>query len=434
MPNYDINYEDERFKQVENQKQEQLNNINNTYNNMVNQSDSYFQNLVDATNKYSETQQKNQQANTDFAIEQINQQKEQAKKDYTKEQAGAYIDWQKQTKSHQQQMSNSGLQNTGYSATLERDYYTTYQNRIISAKESYDKAVQNYNNSITQAILANNSALAEIANNALQKQLELSLQGFQYKNDLLLRQISDTRDIDNTYYNRWRDVLSQFNTENALKEDVRQYNENMAENKRQYDERMAEERRQYDETMAENKRQYEEQLAYKKEQDRLNMEYQKERDRVSDDQWQKQYNLSLASTYSKSSGSSSNSGSSGSKSGYATGVLEYGTLVDSYGDGNGNTIYTDSYGNTYKMKNGYNPYTGTKNNDVKNGTFSNGYQPNNVNGYELHKTGKTGTINGQEQNIWKTGSVGSERYYYWDGTQNKYISLNSAEKKAFGLS
>ena len=437
MPNYDINYEDERFKQVESQKQEQLNNINNTYNNMVNQSDQFYQKQLDAVNNYADIQKQNQQANTDFAIEQINQQKEQAKKDYTKEQTGAYVDWQKQSNKYganAEQMAAQGMQNTGYSESSQISMYNTYQNRVASAKESYDKAVQNYNNSITQAILANNSALAEIANNALQKQLELSLQGFQYKNDLLQTQINLQRDIDNTYYNRWRDVLNQFNTENALKEDVRQYNENMAENKRQYDERMAEERRQYDETMAENRRQYEEQLAYKKEQDRLNMEYQKERDRVSDDQWQKQYNLSLASTYSKSSGGSSGSGSSGSKSGYATGVLEYGTLVDSYGDGNGNMIYTDSYGNTYKMKDGYNPYTGTKNNDVKNGTFSNGYQPNNVNGYELHKTGKTGTINGQEQNIWKTGSVGSERYYYWDGTQNKYISLNSAEKKAFGLS
>lgn len=394
MPNYDINYEDERFKQVENQKQEQLNNINNTYNNMVNQSDSYFQNLVDATNKYTESQQKNQQANTDFAIEQINQQKEQAKKDYTKEQAGAYIDWQKQTKSHQQQMSNSGLQNTGYSATLERDYYTTYQNRIISAKESYDKAVQNYDNSITQAILANNSALAEIAYNGLKTQLELSLQGFQYKNDLLLRQISDTRDIDNTYYNRWRDVLSQFNTENALKEDVRQYNENMAENKRQYDEKMAEERRQYDETMAENRRQYEEQMAY-----------QKERDKVSDDQWQKQYNLSLASTYSKSSGSSS--GSSSSKS------------------GSSNEITTAYYSGKLP--------SATSNAISSYGTFSNGYQPKGIIGYgtveqatdkngnklttKVTSTTLQGTKTVTTQKVWQT-TDGTK--WIWNGMSMKY--------------
>ena len=401
MPNYDINYEDERFKQVENQKQEQLNNINNTYNNMVNQSDQFYQNQIDAVNNYAELQKQNQQANTDFAIEQINQQKEQAKKDYTKEQAGAYADWQKQSNQYganAEQMAAQGMQNTGFSESSQVSMYNTYQNRVASARESYNKAVLNYDNSIKEAMLANNSALAEIAYKALQSQLELSLQGFQYKNELLQSQINTQRDIDKDYSNRWQNVLSQMNTENQLKENIRQYNENMA---------------------------------YQKEQDRIKMEYQKERDRVSDDQWQKQYNLSLASTYSKSSGGSSGSSSSGSKSGYATGVLEYGTLVDSYGDGNGNTIYTDSYGNTYKMKNGYNPYTGTKNNDVKNGTFSNGYQPNNVNGKELSKSGKTGTINGQTQNIWKTDSG---KYYYWDGTQNKYFALNSAEKKAFGLS
>lgn len=406
MPNYDINYEDERFKQVENQKQEQINNINNTYNNMVNQSDQFYQNQIDAVNNYAELQKQNQQANTDFAIEQINQQKDQAHKDYIKEQTGAYVDWQKQSNQYganAEQMAAQGMQNTGFSESSQVSMYNTYQNRVASARESYNKAVLNYDNSIKEAILANNSALAEIAYKALQSQLELSLQGFQYKNELLQTQINMQRDIDKDYYNRWQNVLSQMNTENTLKENIRQYNENMA---------------------------------YQKEQDRIKMEYQKERDRIADDQWQKQYNLSLASTYSKSSGGSSGSKSSssstsGTKSSYATGVLEYGTLVDSYGDGNGNTIYTDSYGNTYKMKNGYNPYTGTYNNDVKNGTFSNGYQPNNVDGNKLSKSGKTGNINGQEQNIWKTSDG---KYYYWDGTKNRYYELNKSEKKAFGLS
>lgn len=411
MQNYDINYDDDRFKQVESQKQEQLNNINNTYNNIVSQSDSYYQNLVDATNKYAETQQKNQQANTDFAIEQINQQKEQAKKDYTKEQAGAYADWQKQSNKYgvnAEQVASQGLNNTGYSATLERDYYSTYQNRIISAKESYNKAVLNYDNSIKEAMLANNSALAEIAYNALKTQLELSLQGFQYKNDLLLRQISDTQKIDENYYNRWQNVLSQMNTENALKEDVRQYNETMAENKRQYDERMAEERRQYDETMAENRRQYEEQMAY-----------QKERDKVSDDQWQKQYNLSLASTYSKSSGGSSGSKSSSSNSSPKS-----------------NYVYTDWY-------------QGPINSDCQYGTFSTkdtygkSYQPNNIGIYYdskgkkqvkyLKSSGQTvaqmygsGTLTGatganiDNQTVWQYG----KNYYIWDGSQNQYIKMN----------
>ena len=94
-------------------------------------------------------------------------------------------------------------------------------------------------------------------------------------------------------------------------------------------------------------------------------------------------------------------------------------------------IYTDTSGNVYKMKQGYNPYTGTKNSDVSKGTFSNGYQPNNYNGVGLKASGVQGTINGQTQNIWKLND--GTGYVYWDGTKNKYYKLSKAEKKAFGL-
>ena len=383
MPNYDINYEDERFKQVENQKQEQLNNINNTYNNMVNQSDQFYQKQIDAVNNYAEVQKQNQQANTDFAIEQINQQKDQANKDYLKEQTGAYVDWQKQSNKYganAEQMAAQGMQNTGYSESSQVSMYNTYQNRVTSAKESYNKAVLNYDNSIKEAMLANNSALAEIAYNALKTQLELSLQGFQYKNDLLQTQINMQRDIDKDYYNRWQDVQQQINTENTLKENIRQYNENMA---------------------------------YQKEQDRIKMEYQKERDRIADEQWQKQYDLSLANTYSKSSGGSSGSNSSSAeyKKGY---------------------IYTDWY-------------QGPINSDAQYGTFStkdsygNSYQPNNIgkdkdgNVKYLKPSGKTvaemygaGKLTGatganiDNQKVWQYG----KNYYIWDGSQNQYIKMN----------
>ena len=263
-PNYDINYNDERFKTVEREKQETLNNVNNTYNNMISQSDKFYQDQIDAANNYANTQKELQQANTDFAIEKINQQKDQARKDYIKEQTGAYVDWQKQSNQYganAEQIAARGLTNTGYSESSQVSMYNTYQNRMSVAKDSYKRAVLNYDNSIKEAILANNSQLAEIAYNALKSQLELSLQGFQYKNSLLETQINQQREIDKDYYSRWQNVLSQINTENQLKESIRQYEENMA--------------------------------------------YQKERDRIKDEQWQKEYDLSLASKYSSGSGGSS---------------------------------------------------------------------------------------------------------------------------------
>lgn len=79
--------------------------------------------------------------------------------------------------------------------------------------------------------------------------------------------------------------------------------------------------------------------------------------------------------------------------------------------------------------------------------FSNGYQPNNINGYELKKYGKTvGQVFGDSygmtganlnnQNIWQyTTKNGTTKYAIWDGSQNKYVDvtkeLNNEKAKKF---
>lgn len=271
--NYAINYDDERFKTVENEKQDKLNEVNDVYDNMINKSDQFYQNQINAAKDYANTQQDLQNQQTELAVNEINQAKEKAEKDYLKEQRGAYSDWQKQSNQYganAEQMAANGLRGTGYSESSKISMYNTYQNRVSTARESYNLAVQNYDNGIAQARLANNSKLAEIAYQALQTELELSLNGFQYKNQLLQTKINMRNDIDNQYYNRWQNVLSQMNTENALKEQIRQYNEQFA--------------------------------------------YQKKRDKVADTHWKKEFNLAKkASSSSRSGGRSSyNSTSKGS--------------------------------------------------------------------------------------------------------------------------
>ncbi len=87
---------------------------------------------------------------------------------------------------------------------------------------------------------------------------------------------------------------------------------------------------------------------------------------------------------------------------------DLGNNVFMYGEG----------GKTFSFAQGVNPYTGSINPDVKNGTWSNGYQPNNINGEKLSKTGITDVINGVTQNVWQTPD-GTK--WIWDGTQNKYL-------------
>lgn len=231
-----IDYNDQRFKQVESEKQSALDNANNTYNTMINNSDKYYQDQIQASKDYATKQQEIQQANTDFAIEKIEQQKEQTEKDYIKEQKGAYADYQKQTNDYgvnAEQMASSGLSNSGYSESSKVSMYNTYQNRVAIARDSFDRSILNYNNGIKDAQLQNNSALAEIAYNALQKQLELGLQGFQYKNSLLESQLNTQQTIENTYQNKWQAVLDQMNKDREFQESVRQYNESLAFQKQQ---------------------------------------------------------------------------------------------------------------------------------------------------------------------------------------------------------
>lgn len=304
--NYNINYDDERFSQVETGKQQALTEVEQTYGGMINESDKYYQAQIDASKEWANTQQKLQQDNTDFAIEQIEQQKSQANKDYLKEQAGAYTDWQKQSNKYgvnAEQMATNGLANTGFSESSQVSMYNTYQNRVATARESYSKAVLNYDNAIKDAQLQNNSVLAEIAYQSLQTQLELSLQGFQYKNQLIIDQANKKQEVDNTYYNRYQDVLNQMNQENALAEEVRQYNESLQMQKQQ----LQEEIRQYEQSYALQVKQYEENIRqFDKEMERLKkkdaqdhaleiqrLELQKQQARAEQQQWEKEYQLAM---------------------------------------------------------------------------------------------------------------------------------------------
>jgi hypothetical protein len=204
---------------------------------MISQSDKYYDDLVKQSQDWADKQTELQNQQTDLAIKEINQQKEQAKKDYIKDQSGAYADWQKQSNQYganSEEIAAGGLANTGFAESSQVSMYNTYQNRVATAREAFVLAKQNYDNDIAEARLQNSTILAEIAAEAYEKQLQLALEGFQYKNNLILEQANKKLEVENTYYQRYQDVLAQINHENALAEEVRQYNESLAEEKRQH--------------------------------------------------------------------------------------------------------------------------------------------------------------------------------------------------------
>lgn len=247
--NYDINYEDERFTQVKNAEQTALSDLEKTYGGMIEKADQYYEDQITASKEWADKQSQLQQEQTDFTIEQIEQQKAQAQKDYLKEQSGAYVDWRKQSNQYgteAEKMASAGLDRTGFSESSQVSMYNAYQNRVAVARDAVSRAMLNYENGIKDARLQNNAALAEIHFKALQEQLRLSLEGFQYENQLILEQASKKTEIQNVYYNRWQDVLAQVNHENAFAEQIRQHNASLALQQAQFEE----EKRQFNEQLA----------------------------------------------------------------------------------------------------------------------------------------------------------------------------------------
>lgn len=155
----------------------------------------------------------------------------------------------------------------------------------------------------------------------------------------------------------------------------------------------------YENEQAEKRRQYEEQFAYQKEQDKL-----------AQQNWEKEYALSQQSA-ARSSSARSSSSSRGSS-------------------------YTLTNNDSNVVKN---PYTNTVHKDAKNGTFSNGYQPDNVGGSKLSNSGykvsdifnnsaygSTG-VSLSGQSIWTTNG----KYYVWDGSINDYIDVTGKVTYSF---
>ncbi len=150
-----------------------------------------------------------QKEQTDFAIEQINQQKEQAEKDYTKEQQAAYGDYKRQTDpygANAEQMAALGLSRSGYSESSNVAMYTAYQNRVAAARASIEQAKLTFDNAIREAKLTNDINLAKIAQETLEKRLAISMESIVYLGNLEQEKAAAARSIDQTYYNRAQDI------------------------------------------------------------------------------------------------------------------------------------------------------------------------------------------------------------------------------------
>ena len=237
MASYKVDYNDERFTNVTNEKNAELNANDQMYQEMIDSVDTKYNGLQADLDANRAEQEKLLQEQTDFTIDKIEQDRANAQKDYLKEQSGAYVDWQKESNKYganAEQMAASGLTNSGFHESTQVSIYNTYQNRLATARESMVRADQDFTNQIKEAQLQNSSLLAQIASDTLQQKLQLTLEAFQYKNNLITEKANTRRNILSYYDSKWENVLDQINTENALAEEQRQFDESLIEDQRQF--------------------------------------------------------------------------------------------------------------------------------------------------------------------------------------------------------
>ncbi len=336
-----VNYEDDRFKQVENEKQSELNKYNETYNDLINERNNLTNQQQEMVDRWENTQKDIANKNLQYQKDLIEQQRKKAEQAYQNEAKASYIDYQKEVDKYgvsRENVVNNGLSNSGYSESSKVDMYNTYQNRLGTARKSMQDAGLEFDNAIRQAQLSNDETLAQNALTALQNKLNIILEGFNYKSEQENNRLNWNNTINNNYYNRYKDVESQINYENETAEKIRQYNEQM--------------------------------------------EYQKERDRIADEQWQKEYALQQAQSAAQNNYYSS---------------LSNGSSGQDISDGSSNSNNGNSNGDgsiQYNGKTGYNSLTKAvlylKNNGVKGVTTASNVKDLIAKGYLI-----TQTINGK---------------------------------------
>ena len=231
-----VNYDDERFTQVEQDKQNELNKYNQTYDNLIAERENFTQQQQDYVDNWKTTQEQIANDNLNHQLDLYNQQKEKAEQEYQKEAKASYIDYQKEVDKYgvsRENVAANGLSNSGYAESSKVDMYNTYQNRIATARESLNNIKLEFDNAIKEAQLSNNATLAELALQQMQQKLEIALEGFNYKDTQTQNKLNWEYNLNNTYYDRYKDVENQINYENEQAEAIRQFNEQMAYKKQQ---------------------------------------------------------------------------------------------------------------------------------------------------------------------------------------------------------
>lgn len=192
-----VNYKTQ-LDQLDEQEKAALAENEQFYKDQAAASDAAYDREIAGVADWKTQQEGFQNEQNSFELQKIEQQQEQAQQDYEKEQRAAYTDWQKQSAQHgvaAEQMAAAGMTGSGYAESSKVQMYTAYQRRLVAAKESMDRLTISFNNAMEEARLQNNSALAQIAFDAFEKESKLIMAKLGAREDILADQKKEAETI-----------------------------------------------------------------------------------------------------------------------------------------------------------------------------------------------------------------------------------------------
>ena len=208
---YGIDTSDPLAKAALNEGKALLDEATNNANTMIDNANAAYESAKTGLKDVTDEQIANQKAANELAVQKLETEKANAKKDYEKEQSGAYADYQKQIQQHganAEQMASMGMGGTGYSETVRASMYNQYQTRVATAREAFVRANADYDAAIAEAKLQGSVALAEIAYKSYEQKTQLALEQLQYGNSLLNTLTEQKASISNNYWQRYLEVMS----------------------------------------------------------------------------------------------------------------------------------------------------------------------------------------------------------------------------------
>lgn len=354
--------EDERYKQLQKEKQTAINESDKTYDTLLNENTALSNNVNDYIDKYQTTQGGIYDSQLQREQEKADLGKKKAEEEFNKEaiaSKNAYYDFANPYGVQRELQVQQGLGNSGYSETVKSQAWTAQQNRTAQARATMNQAKLQFDEDMKDARLNNDVLKAQLALDTLKMKQDETLRNFNYRSDMTQKRLANNQALDSEYSNRYNTLWSQINTEKQQKEDVRQFEEKM--------------------------------------------KYQRERDKIADNQWEKEYNLSRQRV--------NNSGG--------------GPLIDTTGINltDNNQVSTPYYRGTINpdankygtFSNGYQP----KGISGHGNLSSTGYTW--VNDTQVKYGDEAGKNKTVKQTLWQAedGTL-----WYWEGRENKYKQVN----------